>query len=241
LSLPTVKCLAEAGTRSFMPHISQSISRVLIADDHAILRDGLRLILKDEGYQVVGEASDGLEAVRLSKMLQPGFVVLDISMPLLNGIDAAREIHNVSPSTKIILLTMYTDDRYVLAGLRAGIAAYVLKSKAGSNLIQAIEAARKGEIYLSPGISRTVVDAYLAKADMPTDPLTLREREILQLIAEGRNVKEIANMLGISAKTAESHRTNIMKKTNIHEIAGLVRYAIRLGLVSSEYKGFVEK
>ncbi len=209
-------------------------SKVLLADDHAILRDGLKRLLSDEGFHVIGEAADGIEAIRLAKRLQPDLAVLDISMPLLNGIDAAREIQKLSRNTRIVLLTMYTDERYVLAGLRAGIAAYVLKSRAVSSLIQAIEAVSKGEIYFSPGISRAVVDAYLAKADAPADPLSLREREVLQLIAEGKNVKEIASLLTISSKTAESHRMNIMRKTQIHEVAGLVRYAIRQGLIAPE-------
>lgn len=213
---------------------SREVPRVLLADDHAILRDGLRAILKEEGFKVVGEASDGQEAIRLGQKLEPDLAVLDISMPLLNGIDAAREILKASPKTKIVLLTMYTEDRYVLESLRAGITGYVLKSKAASSLVQALEAVAKGEVYLSPGVSRAVVEAYLAKDDTPADPLSTREREVLQLIAEGKNVKEIGSVLGISTKTAESHRTNIMQKLHIHDLAGLVRYAIRQGLVRPE-------
>ena len=146
--------------------------------------------------------------------------------------DAAREILKASPKTKVLLLTMYTEDRYILGSLRAGISGYVLKSKAASSLVQAIEAVRRGEVYLSPGISRTVVDAYLAKDDTPADPLSTREREVLQLLAEGKNVKEIGSILGISTKTAESHRANIMQKLEIFELAGLVRYAIQKGLIT---------
>jgi len=214
-----------------MPQTGGEVYRLLIADDHAIVRDGLRAILKDEGFEVVGEASDGLEAIRLCEELGPDIAVVDISMPLLNGIDSARQILKVSPKTKIVVLSMHTEKRYVLACLRAGIVGYVTKSTSGSSLIQAIDAARKGEIYLSPGVSRDVVDAYLVKDDSPPDPLSIREREVLQLIAEGKNVKEIGGILGISTKTAESHRTNIMKKLNIHEIVGLIRYAIREGIV----------
>jgi two-component system, NarL family, response regulator NreC len=210
---------------------SHELPRLLLADDHAMLRDGLRAILKDEGFEVVAEASDGREAVKLAQSLGADVAILDISMPLLNGIDAAREILKSSPKTKIIILTMYTDDRYVLASLRAGIAGFVLKSKAASSLVQAIQAVCKGEVYLSSGVSKAVVDAYLAKDDTPADPLSVREREVLQLIAEGQNTKEIGSVLGISAKTAESHRTNIMQKLHIHEVAGLVRYAVREGLV----------
>jgi DNA-binding NarL/FixJ family response regulator len=155
-------------------------------------------------------------------------------MPLLNGIDAAREILKTSPGTRIILLTMHSDERSVLASLRAGIHAYVLKSKAASSLMDAIDAVGKGEIYLSPGVSKSLVSAYLAKDDTPPDPLSMREREILQLIAEGKNVKEIGALLGISNKTAETHRANIMHKLDIHDVAGLVRYAVRQGLVYIE-------
>jgi DNA-binding NarL/FixJ family response regulator len=196
-----------------------------------MLRDGLRTILNDAGFEVVGEASDGQEAVRLGQTLGADVAVLDISMPFLNGIDAAREILKSSPKTKIIILTMYTEERYVLAGLRAGIVGYVLKSKAASLLVQAIHAVCKGEVYLCPAISKVVAEAYLANNDAPADPLSIRERQVLQLIAEGKNTKEIGNILGVSAKTAESHRANIMRKLEIHEVAGLVRYAVREGLV----------
>jgi two-component system, NarL family, response regulator NreC len=213
-----------------MPSTSR-VLRVLLADDHAILRDGLRRILNEEGLEVVGEASDGREAASLGQELQPDVAVLDISMPQLNGIDAAREILRTSPRTKVIILTMYTDDRYVLASLRAGIVGYVLKSKAASSLVQAIQAVCNDEIYLSPGVSRAVVQAYLSKDETPPNPLSAREREVLQLIAEGKNPREIGSILGVSTKTAESHRTNIMHKLHIYEIAGLVRYAVREGLV----------
>jgi len=208
--------------------------RVVLADDHLVLRDGLKAILTDERMEVVGEASDGLEAIKLCEKLTPDVAVLDISMPVLNGIDAAREISKVSPKTKIIILTMITEDRYVFSALRAGASGYVLKSKASSNLVDAIDTVCKGEFYLSTSVSKAVVNAYLSKVDAPTDPLSIRERQVLQLIAEGKNVKEIGGILGISAKTAESHRTNIMNKLDIHDVAGLVRYAIREGLVQIE-------
>lgn len=217
-----------------MSQLSRPMTRVLLADDHAMVRDGLKAILKEAGFDVVGEASDGREAIRLSEKLGPDVAVLDIAMPLLNGIDAAREIGKLCPNTKIVLLTMYTEDRYVLASLRAGISGYVLKNKAAASLVQALDAVRNGELYLSPGVSRTVVEAYLAKDDTPPDPLSVREHEVLQLLAEGKNVKEIGAILGISTKTAESHRSNIMQKLNIHEVANLVRYAIRQGLIRSD-------
>jgi len=207
------------------------VARVLLADDHAILRDGLKAILREEGFDVVGEAADGLASIRLCEELEPDIAVLDLSMPVLNGIDAGREILKVSPNTKVVLLSMHTEDRYVLASLRAGISAYVVKSKAASNLVHAIHEVLKGGIFLCPSISKAVVGAYLAKDDTPADPLSTREREVLQSIAEGKNVKEIGGILGISTKTAESHRANIMRKLHIHHVAGLVRYAIRNGLV----------
>jgi DNA-binding NarL/FixJ family response regulator len=214
-----------------MASVSSESLRLLLADDHAMMRDGLRSILNEEGFEVVGEASDGREAVKLGQSLGADVAILDISMPLLNGIDAAREILKDSPRTKIIILTMHADDRYVLASLRAGIAGFVLKSKAASNLVQAIHAVCNGEVYLSSGASKAVVEAYLANDDTPDDPLSMRQREVLQLIAEGRNIKEIAIILGISAKTAESHRTSLMRKLHVQEVAGLVRYAVREGLV----------
>lgn len=208
--------------------------RILLADDHTIVRQGLRAILEREGYEVVGEASDGREAISFAEKFRPDVAVLDISMPLLNGIDAAREITKISPRTKTILLTMYTEDHYVLESLRAGVTGYVLKMRAALALVQAIQAVMKGEIYLSPGISRAVVQAFLSKTDIPEDPLTTREREVLQLVAEGKTTKEIAAQLGISAKTADSHRTNIMEKLDIHDTAGLVRYAIKRGIIRTE-------
>jgi len=209
---------------------SQTTLRVLLADDHAILRDGLKAILKENNIEVVGEAADGLQAVRACAQLTPEMALLDISMPLLNGIDAAREIRKVSPTTKVMILTMHGDERYVLAALRAGVSAYVVKNKAASNLIQAIDATSNGEVFLSPCISKALVQAYLT-SDAPVDPLSSREREVLQLIAEGKNVKEIGDLLGISTKTAESHRANIMQSLGIHDVPGLVRYAIKDGLI----------
>ena len=206
-------------------------SRVLLADDHVIVRQGLVSILREEGFDVVGEASDGRSAVKMCESLRPEIVILDIAMPLLNGIDAAREILKVCPKTKVILLTMYAEECYVLASLRAGITGYVLKSNGASSLVQAIKAVCKSEIYLSPGVSRTVVQAYLSNAAVPSDPLSIREREVLQLIAEGKNMKEIGGVLGISARTAETHRARIMDKLTIHDVAGLVRYAIKRGLI----------
>jgi len=206
-------------------------SRVLLADDHVVVREGLKAVLGQEGFEVVGEASDGRAAVKACENLRPEVAILDIGMPLLNGIDAARDILRLSPGTKVILLTMYNQECYVLAGLRAGVSGYVLKSGAASNLVQAIDAVLAGEIYMSPGVSRAVVQAYLSNARIPADPLSPREREVLQLIAEGMNMKEIGGLLGISERTAETHRARIMGKLNIRELAGLVRYAIAHHLI----------
>jgi len=204
--------------------------RILLADDHVIVRQGLRALLDRERLEVVGEASDGREAVRLAMTLRPEVAVLELAMPLLNGMDAAREILKTDPRTKVILLTMHTEDRYVLEALRAGVSGYVVKTRAAGDLLEAIREVQRGHFYLSPGISRVVIEAFLAKGDPPSDPLTSRERQVLQLIAEGKTTKQAAALLDISVKTAETHRTRIMQKLDIHETAGLVRYAIRLGL-----------
>ena len=206
--------------------------RVLLADDHPIFRQGLRGLLEREGLQVVGEAGDGREAIRRAIALSPDVAALDLSMPLLNGLDAAREIVRVSPRTRAILLTMHSEDPYVMEALRAGIKGYVLKTQAATDLVQAIQEVSRGRVYLSPGVSQAVVDAYLARTELPPDPLSPREREVLQLVAEGKTTKQIASVLGLSVKTAESHRTRIMEKLDIHATAGLVRYAIRRGLIS---------
>ncbi len=205
--------------------------RVLLADDHQIVREGLRGLLEKAGHTVVGEAADGHEALRLARSLAPDIAVLDLSMPLLNGLDAAREIRRVAPEIKTILLTMYTDKGYVLQAMKAGAKGYVLKTQAAEDLIRAIREISRGEVYLSPGVAASVVDAYLDRTDVGADPLTARERQILQLIAEGKTTKEVASLLNISFKTAETHRSHIMKKLDIHEVTGLVRYAIQQGLL----------
>ncbi len=205
--------------------------RVILADDHALVRQGLKALLEREGFLVAGEASDGQEAVRLVPEVRPDVAILDISMPLLNGLEAAREIRKCAEGTKTILLTRHDEDQYVTAALRAGVKGYVLKSQAATDLVGAIRQVSGGGIYLSPGISRAVVEAYLSKSELPADPLTSRERQVLQLVGEGKSTKEIAVLLGISTKTAESHRTRLMQKLDIHETASLVRYAIRRGLV----------
>jgi two-component system, NarL family, response regulator NreC len=204
---------------------------VFLADDQSVLRQGLKTVLRQEGFEVVGEASDGHTAIKMCLTLQPQIVILDVGMPLLNGIDAAREIHKSCPRTKIILLTSCTDELSILTSIRAGINGYVLKNGAFSTLVEAIKAVYRGETYLSSGISGTIVQAYLSNSEPSSDPLSLRERQVLQLIAEGKSMKEIGGVLGISARTAETHRGRIMQKLNIFNIAGLVRYALKHGLV----------
>jgi len=205
--------------------------QVLIADDHPLIRQGLRTLLEQHGFTVVAEASDGREATQLAQELEPDVAVLDLAMPLLNGLDAAREITRASRRTKTIVVTVHTADQYVLAALQAGVRGYVLKSQATAELVQAIQEVMRGGRYLSPGISEAVVQAYLGKTHLPADPLTPREREVLQLIAEGKTTKDIAGLLGLSVKTIESHRTRLMEKLDIRQTAGLVRYAIRRGLI----------
>jgi two-component system response regulator NreC len=205
--------------------------RILLAEDHLMFRQGLKAVLERENLEVVGEASDGHEAIRLARALHPDVAVLDLAMPSLNGLDAAREIIQSSPKTKTILLTMHTEDQYVIEALRVGVRGYVLKTQATPDLIQAVQEVHRGTIYLSPGVSRVLVEAYLSKTHLPSDPLTPRERQVLQLVAEGKTTKEIAVVLGVSVKTAESHRTRLMEKLDVHETASLVRYAIRTGLI----------
>jgi len=218
--------------------------RVVLADDHVLVRQGLKSLLEREHFQVVAEASDGQEAVRLSESLHPDIAVIDISMPILNGIDAVRELgrscpktkailltQHSCPKTKAILLTQHEEDQYIREALEAGVKGYVLKNQAASDLVHAIQQVSRGQVYLSPGVSRAVVEAYRTKADSPADPLTARERQVLQLIAEGKSTKDAASLLGISVKTAESHRMRLMQKLDIHETASLVRYAVRRGLV----------
>src|SRR5713226_9281736 len=192
-------------------------THILLADDHALVRQGLKALLEKQGFQVVGEASDGQETLRSVEKTQPDVAIIDINMPVLNGVDAARQLKKSSPRTKVILLTQHDEDQYVTEALRAGVRGYVLKSQAANDLVQAIQQVNRGQVYLSPGVSRAVVDAYLTKAQIPVETLTPRERQVLQLIAEGKTTKDVASLLGISVKTAESHRTTLMKKLNIHE------------------------
>ena len=205
--------------------------RVALADDHVLVRQGLRSLLERERFQIVAEASDGREMIRLVELLHPDIAVVDIRMPLLNGIDAVRELARSCVKTKMILLTQHDEEQYIHEALEAGVRGYVLKSQVANDLVRAIQQVAQGEVYLSPSLSRAIVEAYRSKSDRPPDPLSTRERQVLQLIAEGKSTKDVAVVLGVSVKTAESHRSRLMQKLDIHETATLVRYAVRRGLV----------
>jgi two-component system response regulator NreC len=213
--------------------------RVLLADDHAIMREGLRLVLAAEPHiEVIGEAEDGRQAVEQAVSMQPDVVVMDIAMPQLNGLDATRQIRQRCPEVQVVILTMHDNRAYYLQFAKAGAAGFLLKRAMGKELVLAIEAAARGESYLPPSIAATVLADYrrLATRSAPkqSDPLTQREREILQLIAEGRTNREIADLLTLSIKTVQAHRANIMEKIDAHNRTDLVRYAIQAGLISAD-------
>ena len=203
------------------------LNRVLIADDHALVREGIGILIARGGFSVVAEASNGQEALTHAASHQPDMAVLDMSMPIMNGLETAQELRRLSPRTKSIVLSRHDGVDYVLAAMRAGIKGYVLKSQSVVELLQALNDVSTGGFYLSPGVSAFVVDAVRTKSAPADDPLTARERQVLKLIAEGYATKECATILGVSIKTADSHRTRLMKKLSIHGTAGLVRYAVR--------------
>jgi two-component system response regulator NreC len=205
--------------------------RVLLADDHQMVRQAFKALLDGEGFQVIGEAGDGEQALRLAADERPDVAVLDVAMPVLNGLDAAQEMKRVSPKTKTILLTMHAESHYILCALRAGAKGFLLKTHAAEDLVRALREVSRGGTFLSPEASRALMDAYQTKVDLSPDPLSPRERRVVQLIAEGQSTKQVAALLKISVKTAETHRARIMTKLNIHQTAGLVRYAIRRGLI----------
>ena len=206
--------------------------RVVLADDHALVRDGLRAVLaRESDIQVVGEAADGRDALRVTETAKPDVAVLDLSMPLLNGLDVARQLMARERGPRAILITMHAEDRYVLDALRAGVRGYVLKKQAAADLVRAIREVAEGRVYLSPGVGAAVVAAIRTGGPAPDERLTPREREVLQLVAEGKTTKEIAAILKVSVKTADAHRTHLMQKLDIHDIAGLTRCALRLGLI----------
>ncbi len=211
--------------------------RLLIADDHKIFRQGIIKLLNEEpDLQVVGEAADGREVVKKAPELKPDVILMDIAMANLNGLEATKQIKKVLPESKIIMLTMHKNEEYVLQSFQAGASGYILKEGAVEELVSAIRSIHADKSFLSPTVSKTLVDAYLrkmetGKTETPFDLLTDREREVLQLIAEGFTNREVAKQLYISVKTVEAHRAHIMQKLNIHDIAKLVKYAIQKGLV----------
>jgi DNA-binding NarL/FixJ family response regulator len=205
--------------------------RVLLADPQAIRREGLRMLLEKEGLDVVGEAADGIKAVRLARHLEPDVAVLDAALPLQGSVDAAREILH-DRRTKVILLSSAESDPRILEAVRAGVTGCVLESHGAAELARAIRETAAGRTHFSPGASQVLAEAFRHGSDVPPDPLTARERQILQLIAEGKRAREIGELLCISVKTAQSHRARIVKKLGITDTAGLVRYAIRRGLSS---------
>ncbi len=203
--------------------------RVLLADDHDVVRQGLRALLEHHGLDVVAEASDGRTAVDQTTALRPDVAVLDVAMPMLNGVDAASEITHCQPATRVILLTALNDVQFVAGALRAGVRGFVTKGQDIEDLVQAIRQVAEGRLYASPGVSQAVLDAVQAVDTVAA--LSPRERQVVRLIAEGKSTKQIAELLKISVKTAEFHRARLMEKLHIHETAGLVRYAIREGLI----------
>ena len=210
--------------------------RVLLADDHTILRDGIRALLDDQAdIEVIGEAEDGLSTVKMVGKLKPDVVIMDIAMPLLNGLEATRQIQRDYPQVKVLILTMHENEEYIRQVLAAGALGYVLKDAAAQDLLGAIRAVHRGEAVLSPAITRLVIEDYLRWGDIrPADTsngLTPREREILQLIAEGYTNKEIAEILSLSVKTIQSHRSNLMSKLDLHDRGELIKYAIQKKII----------
>ena len=211
--------------------------RILLADDHTVVRKGLRLLLESQpGLTVVADAANGRETVALAEELKPDVVVMDVAMPILNGIEAARQISARLPQTSIVFLSMHSDESYVLRALKAGGRAYLLKDSAEHDLIEAVKAVSEGKAFFSPAISKMLVEDYVRqmqerKVEDSYDLLTTREREILQLLAEGKNNKDVAGILNLSLYTVETHRSNIFQKLNLHSGAELILYAIRKGVI----------
>lgn len=213
--------------------------RILIADDHEVARRGIRAVLESHpGWEVCGEAKDGRETVELAGKLNPDIILLDIGMPNLNGLEAARQILAISPDAAILILTMHDSDHVVREVLRAGARGFLLKSDAGRDLVAAVEALQRQRTFFTTRVSQMVLDGYLdrdnreiAPEEASGDVLTTREREVIQLLAEGKTSKEVAVTLNLSVKTAETHRTNLMRKLDLHSVADLTRYAVRNGIV----------
>lgn len=212
--------------------------RLLIADDHAIVRQGVRALLQEQReWQVVAEATDGREAVRKAAELKPDLAILDIMMPSLNGLDATKQITKVGLKTQVLILTVHDSDQLIPKVLEAGARGYILKADAGRDLIAAVNALIANKVYFTPKVSQMVMDGYLGKSPKQSaegwSRLTGREREVVQLLAEGKSNKDVAAVLGLSAKTVETHRSNILRKLQCHSVTQLVRYAIRNHLVEA--------
>jgi two-component system response regulator NreC len=213
-------------------------TRVLLADDHQLMRSGVRLMLEREpDLTVVGEAGDGREAVALAKTLKPEVVVMDIGMPNLNGIEAALQMTQHNPELAVVMLSMHSDESYVLRALKAGARGYLLKDSAEADLIKAVHVVAGGKSFFSPAVSKVLLDDYVRKlkrsgTEDAYDLLTPREREILQLIAEGKSNKDVANLLNLSVYTVESHRSNLMEKLNLKGVPELILYAVRKGIIA---------
>ncbi|MFA4829493.1 MAG: response regulator transcription factor [Thermodesulfovibrionales bacterium] len=214
-----------------------SKTRVMIVDDHALVREGIAAFLKmSADIEVVGEAADGIEAIESVKKLNPDIVLMDIAMPKLGGLEALVEIKKINPDVKVLVLTQYEDKEYIRRFLKAGASGYMLKRAVGLDLLTAIKAIASGEAYLHPSIAASVIDEYVGSnknkaSDDPYEALTDREKQVLKLIAEGHTSKEIADILGISAKTAVAHQTNLSEKLDLHTRAGLIKFAITKGLI----------
>ncbi len=212
--------------------------QILLVDDHALVRAGIRKLLESlPGIEVVGETGDGRTAIELVETKHPDIVIMDIAMPVLNGLEAVARLSQDFPNVRVIILSMHTTEEYVLKALRSGAKGYLVKDAAMNELEVAVRAVANGRTYLSPSISNYVIDGYVhsTEEEFPQlKTLTSRQREILQLIAEGYTTKEIANMLKVSTKTVESHRSRLMERAQVHDIAGLVRYAIRMGVISPD-------
>jgi len=207
-------------------------TRILLADDHAVVRQGFKMLLSAQpDMEIVGEAANGREAVESAESLRPDVVVMDVAMPELNGIEATRRLAASAPHTRVIALSMHKDSVYVREILRAGARGYLLKDSGTEDLVSAIRAVAKGESYLSPAVSNAVLDDYRRHVTNPIDLLTSREREVLQMLAEGKTNKEIAGVLNLSVYTVDAHRGRIMEKLNLHSINDLVRFAVRNGII----------
>jgi DNA-binding NarL/FixJ family response regulator len=212
---------------------------ILLADNHTLVRAGIRALLEQiPNVVVVGEAADGREAIKMVEQHRPNLVLMDITMPVMNGLEATVRIVKDFPQTRVVMLSVHTDEEYVLQALRAGAAGYLLKDSGRAELEIAVAAVARNETYLSPAVSRHVVGDYVRRTGSGTEgrleTLTPRQREILQLIAEGKSTKEIASILDVSVKTVETHRAQLMERLDIHDVAGLVRYAIRTGIVTAD-------